>query len=102
MRHIRREIFEPGVALAQQLAVGRAVNIVLQGLDSFPNGHVQNQPVVVVGPQIGGIALRRLQPPDEAGSVVGEGVNFVQPADESDITGPSRGPLMRPIFTCAI
>ena len=76
---------DPGHPLApaaHHLQVAAGVDEVPERLDRLPDGHVDDQPVVVEGADRGGVAGLVLQPPDEAGRGVGEGVDRLEVGDE--------------------
>src|SRR5262245_58983080 len=51
-----REFLEPVLALAQELGMSRAIDIMLERFDRFPNGQVDEDSIVVIGAHVGGIA----------------------------------------------
>ena len=77
------ELLEPLLPLAKQLRVGGAVDEGLERVGGFPNGQVEEDAVVIVGAEVGGVSRGGLQAPDEAGAAVGEGVDFIEPLDEA-------------------
>jgi hypothetical protein len=69
--------------LSKQFHVGRLVNVVPKHFDCLPDGHIEQDTVVLVGPEIRRISFGRLKAPDEAGALIGEGIDFVQSGNES-------------------
>src|SRR5437899_11096591 len=76
------EPLEPRLALAHDLDMGRAVNKCTQLLVTFPDGKVDQDPVVVVrtkGRRITGVSL---ESPNKSGSSVRQRVDVRQSRDE--------------------
>jgi long-subunit acyl-CoA synthetase (AMP-forming) len=81
--HVRTaEVLEPGATSAQKLGMRRPIDVVLQRLDRLPDRQIDENPIVLIRPQIGGVPFRRLQPPDKAGAVIREGVDLLEPRHE--------------------
>src|SRR5262249_11622329 len=60
------ELLEPLVATAVEALVYRLPDVSLERLDGRPDRHVDRHPRIVrIGPIVGGVAARILQPPDE-------------------------------------
>src|SRR5690348_824912 len=60
-----------------------AVDVVLQGVNRCPDGHVHENAVVVIQPQVSrGASFACLQSPDEAGAAIREGIDFIQTCNE--------------------
>src|SRR5262249_36047224 len=47
-------------------------------LDRVPNGHVEENPIVVIRPKVRRVPLIALEPPDESGTAVGERIDLVE------------------------
>ena len=75
--------FEPLGAVTQQAGVLGFVSIIAQCLKRFPNRHVQQDGrVSLIVEDVRGVAGSGLQPPHEAGSVVGQRVDRVELSDK--------------------
>src|SRR5206468_10564500 len=70
-------------AVAEHGDVLATINVVVEGLDGFPNGHVEQDPFVVEGANASGIAVIRLQPPDESAAPVRQRIDAVQLCHET-------------------
>src|SRR5262245_30224972 len=81
------KFLEPLTPLSQQLSMSTAVHKLFEMIDGTPYGQVNEDAVILIRPQGGGIAFRRLQAPDKAGAVVGQSVDLVQARDESSHDG---------------
>src|SRR4029077_5087704 len=78
------ESLEPLLALANELDVNGAINIIAECFDIFPDGHVhQDSIVVVIGTEVGRVSLRSLKPPHEAGAAICKGIDFIQAVHEA-------------------
>src|SRR5262245_46600738 len=55
-----------------------AIYVMLEGFDSLPYGHVDDDAVVIVRAKIGSVAFGRLQPPNKSGTTVGESVDLIK------------------------
>jgi hypothetical protein len=82
-RDNRVKFFEPEIALRQHFCVGRFVDVVLERINGFPDGHVQEHATVFPGTEVSGIAGVGLEAPDEASGRIREGVEFVEAGDEA-------------------
>src|SRR5215470_12766510 len=76
------KFLKPLVPLSQNLGVNRPINVMLEGLNCFPNGHVEQDAVIFIGPEVRCVALGGLQPPDKAWTTVSKCIQFVQPSHE--------------------
>ena len=52
-------------------------------LDRIPHGHVDDKEWIATDIDVGGVATFALQPPDEAGALIGQRVDPVEPAHEA-------------------
>src|SRR5436305_364723 len=76
------ELLEPRAPSLDQFRVSGAIDVTLQRLDVLPDREVEEDPVVVVRTEIRGVARFGLQPPDEAVTAVGQGVDLGETRDE--------------------
>src|SRR4051812_38267816 len=74
---------EPLLAVAQWPDVRASIDELLQRGKRLPHGHVDGHALVVVRADRGGIAVFRLQAPDESGTLVGQRIDRVQLRAES-------------------
>jgi hypothetical protein len=78
-----REGLEPLMSLPKQFHMRRAVNVVIQRFDGLPNRHVEQDSIVVVGPQVCSVSPGSTETPNEARAAIGESVDLVDPGGES-------------------
>src|SRR5262249_54524265 len=69
---------EPLPSAAEHGDVLAAIDVLVEGLDRFPNRHVEQDPLVVERANAGGIAIVSLEAPDEAGAPVGQRIDAVE------------------------
>ncbi len=62
------ETLEPFLAATEHLGVRALVGVGAEMLDRLPDGHVEENAVVLEGPGVGGGAAAVLEPPDETGA----------------------------------
>jgi hypothetical protein len=68
--------------------MSRAVDVILRRLDRLPNGHMEEDTIVVrIRPKIGGVPFVRLKPPNEARTLMSKRVEFIQPVHEAGHDG---------------
>jgi len=78
----RGKLLEPVMTLAEQFGMGSSIDVVLERLNGFPDRHIEEHALVFPGTKISGVAFGGLQAPDEAGSVVGESIDFIEAGNE--------------------
>src|SRR5579884_2382406 len=76
------EFLEPLLSLPKQFAVSAPVDIVSERVNALPNRHVDENAVVFIRPNVGGIAVRGLEPPDKPRAPIRNCVDLVQPRYE--------------------
>lgn len=76
------QLDEPLGAVAKDADVVGAIDVVAERFERIPDGHIDEHCGIVVVDDIGGIAGRGLEAPDEAGGAVCEGVDRLKLIDE--------------------
>jgi hypothetical protein len=75
-------LFEPFPATFYDIDMDGLVNIIEQAIDIAHHRHIGDQPVIITGADIGGIAALGLKPPDEFGRDFGQGINLIELVQE--------------------
>jgi hypothetical protein len=84
---------EPLAAVPHHLQVAAGVDEGPQRLQGLPDRQVDHDPLVLEGPDGGGVAVLGLEPPHEPGAGVGQGVDRLQGGHEpGQLGGVQRGP----------
>ena len=78
------------------------IDVLFQRINRLPRRHVDEDSVIIIRPEIGGVTCRGLKPPDKAGAGVSQGIDFIQPGDKSFHHGIFEWALIRPILTWAM
>src|SRR5271166_5116222 len=80
----RRELFEPPALAIVELLMDRRPDEAFQRFDALPYRHVDEHGGVVERPQRGRVVAFVLEPPDEPGAPLGEGVDAIEVIHELD------------------
>jgi len=59
------------------------IDVLFQRINRLPRLHVDEDSVIIIRPEIGGVTCGGLKPPDKAGAGVSQGIDFIQPGDKS-------------------
>jgi len=71
-------LFEPLGTMAEYVGVIRFVGETAQSLDGLPNRHIDDHKGIVIVGDVRGITRLRLEPPDEAGRLVGKRIDVLK------------------------
>ena len=93
--------FEPFRALAKHADVARGVHKIAKRLDRLPHRHVDNNEGIVVVNDVGRVAGFRLQPPDESGRCIRQGVDGIELRHKTGDPRIINRAIKRPMLICA-
>lgn len=77
------ESFEPLLPLAHDIRVMGSVDVGFEVFHGFPNGHIDEDRIVVVWANGGRISFLGFKPPNKAGAGIGQGVDRLKLGDET-------------------
>ena len=77
------KLLEPLLPLPEYFGMRRAIDVISERFDRFPDRHIQEYAIVmVVWPKVRCVSFSRLETPYESRAVIGKRVDFVKPAHE--------------------